>query len=58
MEVFEFLKIRGNKSKVAKAVGVSSAYISQGIKAGKFSAEVTAKIEAFVTSQHEPPAQG
>jgi DNA-binding transcriptional regulator YdaS (Cro superfamily) len=59
MEVLEYLKIRGNKAKVAKAVGVSDAYISQSVKAGKFSASIEAKIVEYINSQSvEAPAQG
>ncbi len=51
MEVLEYLKIRGNKVKAAKAIGVSPAYISQAIKAGKFSAYVEAKLAEFIKGQ-------
>ena len=63
MEVLEYLKIRGNKAKVAKAVGVSDAYISQSVKAyvktGRFPSSLEVKILEYVNSQSvEAPAQG
>ena len=57
MEVLEFLKIRGNKAKVAKAVGVSNAYLSQSIKAGRISKPIEEKIKDYI-QKVETPVEG
>ncbi len=47
----EFLKVRGNASKTAKAIGVTPAYISQSLKSGKIADHAGQKIQEIIEKE-------
>lgn len=53
----EFLKVRGNAAKTAKATGVTSAYISQSLKSGKISDAAGQKLIEFMQKESVSPPE-